>query len=189
MTMKKAKETKPTPQISAARVREKTGKSWDEWFAILDQFDVRENGHKAAAQYLYEKQRCPEWWSQMVTVTYEQARGLRQKHEKPDGYAVSASKTVAVPLARLYTAWKNKKVRDRWLPDAVITIRKATPDKSMRITWADGKSHVDANFYAKGENKSQVAVQHSKLGNAKEAARQKAYWAERLNHLKGVLEA
>ena len=44
-------------------------------------------------------------------------------------------------------------------------------------------------IYAKGENKSQVTVTHTKLPNAREAAKMKAYWAERLERLKKSLEA
>ena len=54
--------------------------------------------HKEIAVYISEKEGCPSWWCQMVTVGYEQERGLREKHQKPDGYSVSASKTVAVPV-------------------------------------------------------------------------------------------
>ena len=57
----------------------------------------------------------------------------------------------------------------------------------MRITWDDG-THVDADFYAKGDAKSQVSVQHSKLPDDKAVARLKAYWSESLDRLKALLE-
>ena len=40
----------------------------------------------------------------MVTVGYEQARGLRKKHQRPEGFQVSASRTVAVPIAVAFAA-------------------------------------------------------------------------------------
>ena len=123
----------------------------------------------------------------MVTVGYEQARGLRQKHEKPNGYEISGSKTIEVPVTKAFAAWEDEKLRRKWLKDAGFTIRKATPQKSMRITWVDGKTSVEVNFYAKGEAKSQVAVQHSKLADARQAKRMKKYWGEQLEKLKEVL--
>jgi hypothetical protein len=36
--------------------------------------------HKQIAEYLYEKHGLSGWWSQVVTVVYEQERGLREKH-------------------------------------------------------------------------------------------------------------
>ena len=43
-------------------------------------------------------------------------------------------------------------------------------------------------LYDKSGGKSQVSVQHGKLGSAAEAARKKAYWAASLERLKGLLE-
>src|SRR6185503_16038426 len=117
------------------------------------------------AEYLYDRQGVPGWWSQMVAVTYEQERGLREKHERPDGYSVSASKTFDVSLSTLYKYWSDEKLRSRWLKDE-FAVRKATKDKSMRITWSDSTS-VEVNFYGKGDSKSQASVQHTKLASAK----------------------
>jgi hypothetical protein len=55
-----------------------------------------------------------------------------------------------------------EKIRKTWLPES-ITIRKATANKSMRITWIDEVTHLNVDFYSKGELKSQVVVQHSKI--------------------------
>lgn len=94
-----------------------------------------------------------------------------------------------MPISALYKAWQDKSLRRRWLPNAAITIRKATRNKSMRITWSEGKTGVDANFYPRGNGKSQVAVQHGKLPDAKAAARMKTYGAENLDRLKDIPEA
>lgn len=56
--------------------------------------------HKDIALWLRENHIESGWWSQMVTVGYEQARGLRQKHEKPTGFDVGRSKTFPVPDGR-----------------------------------------------------------------------------------------
>jgi hypothetical protein len=55
-----------------------------------------------------------------------------------------------------------------------ITIRKATAPKTLRITGEDGKTHIDVYIIPKGDGKSQVSrLQHTKLANAREAARMK----------------
>jgi uncharacterized protein YndB with AHSA1/START domain len=175
--------------ISSEAVRAKTGKGWFQWFAILDKAGATKWPHKKIAVYLHDECDCRDWWSQMVTVGYEQARGLRVKHQTADGFTAGASKTVAVPIANLYEAWLDPKARAKWLPDAAkITIRKATKNRSLRITWSDGKSNVDVMFYPKGAAKSQVTIERRKLPNAKAVAQVKAYWTTALNKLKGLLE-
>ena len=173
--------------ISDAAVRAKTGRGWAERFAILDAFDVRANGHAAAARQVATEHACGDWWSQMVTVAYERERGLREMHQTPDGYEASVSRTFAVPVAALFAAWQDETARHCWLPDA-ITIRKTTPRKSMRVTWPDETS-VSVNFYEKGEGRSQVVVQHLKLSDQAAVARIKVYWAEALQRLGGTLAA
>jgi hypothetical protein len=172
--------------ISDAAVRAVTGRGWAEWFAALDAFDVRANGHAAAARHLAVEHGCPDWWCQMVTVGYEQERGLRRKRQAGDGtYQASGSKTLAVPIERLYAAWADEEVRARWLAEP-IAVRKATPNKSMRITWPDGTS-VAVYFWVKGAAKSQVQISHEKLPDEAAAAAMKAYWAEALERLRGAV--
>jgi hypothetical protein len=59
----------------------------------------------------------------------------------------------------------------------------------MRVTWNDGKTSLEIYFDAKGEHKSQVVVQHSKLPNAKAASQMKTYWSAALDRLRELLEA
>ena len=67
--------------ISEQSVREKTGKGWDEWYAILDGWDAAEKGHTATARYLREEHNVRPWWAQAVTVRYEWERGIKQAPE------------------------------------------------------------------------------------------------------------
>src|SRR4051812_6895798 len=127
-------ETSKAAGIGDDAVRARTGKSWAEWFALLDDAGAKEMNHKQITAIL-DAQGMDGWWCQMVTVGYEQERGLRQKHQKGDGFEAGVSRTFAVPLAALYAAWHDEKVRRRWLGDCPLTIRKATKDKSLRITW------------------------------------------------------
>jgi len=57
----------------------------------------------------------------------------------------------------------------------------------MRVTWPDGTS-LEVNFYSKGDSKSQVSVQHSKLKDSADVARRKAYWSAALARLKDFLK-
>jgi uncharacterized protein YndB with AHSA1/START domain len=164
-------------------VKAKTGRSWEEWVRLLDTRGARSMVHRDIADCLYREHGVPGWWAQMVTVGYERIRGLRERGQRRDGgYEASKSRTFGVPLARLYRAFDDRGQRNRWLGDARPTVRKAMPNRSMRITWEDGTS-VEAHFTAKGPNKSQVAIQHRKLATKAAATAMKAYWEARLGAL------
>lgn len=164
-------------------VRKATGQGWKEWIALIDDAGGAEMSHAKIAEFLAERCYVAPWWSQTVTVGYEQAKGRRVKHEKPAGFEIGVSKTLAAPVERVFEAWHNPAVRKKWLADHRFSIRKATPFKSMRIDWVDGKTRLSLNFYSKRDGKSLVTVQHMKLKSSAEAKRQKAYWAGQLQRL------
>ncbi len=175
-------ENIPT-NIGDEAVKAKTGKTWSEWFKILDKADATKMSHKEIVAHLKEKFGVGSWWRQMVTVTYEQARGMREVHEKPEGFQISKSKTIAAPVSKLYKAWIDENVRERWMKDPSFTIRKKTANKNIRITWIDNSTTVEVMFYPKGDTKTQIVVQQSKLSDAKRAERMKTYWGENLEQL------
>lgn len=186
--MRNFEATEDKPRMSDAAVHARTGRVWSEWFGILDDAGARKMSHREIAGYLGRKHRLGPWWGQMVTVCYEQARGMREKHQKPEGYEISVSRTMAVPATKLYDAWADEKSRSRWLSEGDLEVRKATPRKSMRATWKDGKSSLDVAFYPKGDAKTQLVVQHGKLADAKTAARMKTFWTKAIDRLQQGLE-
>jgi len=174
--------------ISNATVKARTGKDWSEWFASLDQARAAELGHKGIVALLSANARVGPWWRQMIAVAYEQERGLREKHQTPEGYQVSASKTIAAPVSEVYSQWTDEQRRGRWLRAADLIVRRSTPERSMRITWGDGTSSVDVNFYGRGPQRTQVVVDHRRLADAGEVSRVKAFWSEALDALQKIIE-
>ncbi|MGH2960801.1 MAG: SRPBCC domain-containing protein [Solirubrobacterales bacterium] len=110
--------------------------------------------------------------------------------ERDTGAFQSAhTKTIVVPVARAYAAWEDADLRREWLgEDAGFEIREATPERSLRIAWIDGQTTVSVSFYANGRAKSQVQVIHEGFPDAGTAERVKAYWGERLERLRVLLE-
>jgi hypothetical protein len=171
--------------IGSDAVKKATGKSWARWLAVLDKKKATEMTHKEIAEFLHEKKGLSGWWSQMVTVGYEQARGMRKAHQQSTGFEMSKSRTLPISPMKAFKAWEDNQAREQWLGERIV-IRKATRGKSMRVTWPD-KTHVDVNFYGKGKNKCQVSVQHTKLPNSTKCERMKKYWGEKLEAYKEYL--
>ncbi len=171
-----------------AAVKEKTGKVWSQWIAILDKWGAAKKPHKEMAAYLHKQYQLPAWWAQMVTVGYERARGLRAVHQTAEGFTAGRSLTVNVPVSKLYGAWKDPASRKRWLKGDCLEVTTARPNKAIRGGWDGEKSRVDVMFYVKGASKSQITIDHRRLANAKEVRTSKAYWGEQLERLRALLE-
>jgi hypothetical protein len=173
--------------ISSEAVKAKTGKDWAEWIAVLDKAGAQTMSHPQIAAYLAREHGVPGWWTQMVTGGYEKARKGRAKGEMPDGFQVSANKTVALSAAAAFKHWHTAKARAGWLSDDQLTVTTSTPGKSLRAKWGDGASRVSVGFWPKGEAKTLVSIEHSKLKNAREGAKMKKYWAEALRKLEDLI--
>ena len=184
-----AGSTLPRLKTSDENIRRRTGRGWEEWFAILDEWGAADRPHREIARWLAEQQGAvPLAWNvQAVVAGYELSRGLREVGEKEDGFAMTASRTIAARVERLYDAFVDRSLRDRWLADGELSERTATRPKSARFDWGDGTTRVNVTFLARDDGKSTVALEHRRLPDAGEAARLKAYWRERLVALKALL--
>jgi uncharacterized protein YndB with AHSA1/START domain len=182
-----AREYAAIAGMSDAAVQARTGRAWAEWVEVLDAIDATKLSHGEITKHLNEKLGVDGWWAQMVTVGYERIRGLRDKGQRRGGgYEINKSKTYPVPVRRMFEAVSTPRGRKAWLPERGITVRKTTPDKTIRMTWSNGTS-VEFYFIDKGAAKSQVALQHRKLASKAEAEKMRKYWGERLDALAATL--
>ena len=189
--VRKKSEPEPLPDYAAlagmsdGAIEKQTGKNWAGWVAVLDAFGAAKKEHREIAEHVHSL-GVGDWWSQSVTVGYERIRGLRQKGQRRSGkWEMSKSRTLAVPIDKLFAAFADAKTRRKWLPEK-IKIRTAQPNKSIRIGWEDG-TIVAVGFFAKG-GKSQVALSHVNLASKAEADRLRTFWTERLAALSDILK-
>jgi hypothetical protein len=175
---------------SDAEIRRRTGRGWIDWFEALDDWGAADRSHRDTARWVAEQQglHALAWNVQAVVSSYELTRGLRAPGEHAGGFAITATKTVAVPVERLYDAFVDEAERARWLPDGRLRERTATKPKSARFDWGDDGGRVLVTFAAKGDVKSTAALQHSRLADAEEAERMKSFWRDRVATLKEELE-
>jgi hypothetical protein len=174
----------------AEGVQRATGRGRDEWFSMLDEWSAPGRPYREIADWLTGEHGLSKWWAQKLIVEYEEARGLRPPGVRPDGtFSVTASKTVAVQVERVYDAFVDGRRRKAWLTDGRMSLRTSRESRSARFDWEDGSSRVGVDFFDKGASKSEVAVTHEKLGDPDEAAAMKAMWRERLADLKSYLES
>ncbi len=173
--------------MSDAALKARTGCTWERWVKALDHVNAHTWPHRKIAEHVHEKYKVSGWWAQTVTVGYERIRGLREIGQRRGGaYEATKSRTFGVTVTALYDAFTAARRRARWLPDVKLTVRKATPHRSVRITWEDGTS-VEVWLTAKGAGKSTAQIQHRKLPDRETAARMKEYWAARLDVLGKLL--
>jgi hypothetical protein len=173
-------------------IRAATGKDWHEWLTLLDASGAAARGLDHQRIWDLAMQSLPDsagWWGQMVSVGYERARGLREKHESGSGeFQSTLSKTFAVPLFAAFAAWADEGLRGQWLDAPALSFTKLNAGKNIRARWPDG-SLLDIRFNATGPDKCQIVVDTMKLADGDAVRKAKAYWQAQFERLQGYLKA
>ncbi|MBK5255211.1 MAG: hypothetical protein JJE39_04190 [Vicinamibacteria bacterium] len=134
----------PRGELSDRTARKSTGHGLEHWFLVLDKFGTK--NHTKAAEFLYSEHKVQAWHAQMITVTWERRRGLRQENQSCTGtFQVSVSRTLQAPVDWIAAVLNGRESRHRWLQDASPALRKA-----LEEAYASGKSmEVKKTGYAR----------------------------------------
>lgn len=172
-------------------IRRRTGRGWEQWFDLLDDWGAAEQPHREIARWVAGQLGIEPlvWEAQAVTTSYERARGLRAVGQRTDGFAVTVSRTFAVPADRLFDIFVDESTRQRWLPEGELRQRTATRPKSARFDFDDGRTRVLVTFTAKDADRSTIALEHSRLTDAEEADQMRALWRQAMGELRAEVEA
>lgn len=173
--------------ISSEAVKAATGRTWTEWFRLLDKAGAKSLPHAQIVRLLAPYKKVGDWWRQMLTVGYEQDRGLRKAGQTSRGWQVSRSRTLDAPIAKVFAAWQSPARRGRWLTEGALDVSSSTKHKYLRGAWDDGASRIEVYFTAKTPGRTQVAIQHNKLPDQRSVERMRAFWGRQLDNLAAML--
>jgi hypothetical protein len=177
---------------SEERLREQTGRGWEEWFDVLDSWGAESMGHTEIARRVGEVPGVPGWYAQAVTMSFERARGMRAVGQRTgrEGFVAGASKTIAASAQDVFAAFVDPSRRAGWLPDVVLSERTVSkPRTTARYDVGDGPTRLMVTVEDKGPAKSTITVEQSRLAGAAEREVRKDYWRHALTTLKTGLEA
>jgi hypothetical protein len=170
---------------SAEAVIKSTGKSWDEWFALLDEADAAKMTHKEIANWLHAHGDIESgWWCQSVAVAYEQRIGRRKAGQTCDGdYSVGASRTLNDTIDDALGRW-SRVVAGAIEFNGVALLAEPTISSTgkwryWRAKLADG-SRVNVNISAAAGGRAVLNLDHDKLTDDQAAGGWKTFWRKLL---------
>jgi hypothetical protein len=180
----------PRLACSDARIRERTGRGWEEWFDLLDTWGAGSIGHTALADRVAGVLGERGWDAEAVAMSFERARGRRAVGERigGDGFVASASKTIAAGAEEVFAAFVDPSRRSGWLPDLELSERTVTKPRAARFDVGGGTTRLLVTIEAKAPARSTVAVEHSRLAGASEREGCQTRWRQALETLKADLE-
>ncbi len=133
-----------------------TGRGRDEWFALLDQNGAAEWPHQRIASWLVAEHGVDAWWSQNITVAFEQARGIREPGQRQDGtFEASVSRTVPLGTADALRALAEIVTTELEVEPLALNLTAKHPTARFPL---DGGEFVLASAGPVGEGRSSIAL-------------------------------
>ena len=180
--------------MSDDAVASRTGKTWREWFDILDAAGGTGLERREIITLLGEHEVGPVWRA-MVASGYERHLG-RGEAPKPvaivkkaaaGSLSTSVTRTVSATLLAAYGAWERPTRRKRFFPDE-ITFATRADGKTLRFGWKPDASRVSIVFKPLSKTRTQVTLSHDKLKNPADVDRLNVFWTETLDRMQALLE-
>lgn len=181
-------------------VKKATGKTWDEWFKILDSADASKMPHKDIVLWLHEKDLIKKgkswssnrsfnagWWAQSIVVGYEEKTGRRVFGAKTAGnYTVTVGKSMNGSVDDALKKWENlvkgKKEFNKVKVTGDSRISSTKDWRYWKVDMEDG-AKLMAGIGPKGDKQSAFSVTMDKLKGEKEVEAWRKYWKEFLKKL------
>ena len=165
-----------------------TGRAWSEWLSLLQQADAGAMSHTDIARWLHERHGVPGWWSQNLTVRFEQEIGRRVPGQGCDGdFQASASATRDGELDAVFSAWRAHMGEPVSLDDVPLADPPSTTATERWRYWrarlTDG-GRVTIHFSRKAPGKILIGVGHEKLASGEAVERWRAFWRGRLSEFR-----
>lgn len=157
-------------------VVEATGRPREEWFAMLDDAGAAEWRHAEIAAWLSGDQGVDPWWSQHVTVAYEQARGLRDPGQRQDGlFEASVSRTVSLDPVPALEALADVVAAETGVEPLSRNVGARHPTARFHL---DGGEFVLAGSSPRGEGRSSISLTWGRMPDGSRVAELKATMRE-----------
>ncbi len=199
--------------LTDAACKEATGRTLKQWFDWLDGVDALKIGRRESCTKIYEDtgiSRGSDWWVVSIAVEYELARAPKKKDGLAEGYGICVTKSINAPLDALWSAWTAPAQLSKWFgPGFKLELKdggawsnkdgdqgsflRVREGKDLRFSFENpalsSASTVDVVPTAKGEGKSHVMLNHTRIQTRAEADGLRRGWGSAFDALKKLLEA
>ncbi|WP_234980892.1 DUF4287 domain-containing protein [Agromyces cerinus] len=154
--------------IGDGAVLDATGRSRDEWFALLDEAGATGWKHQAIASWLVTEHGVDSWWAQGVTVGYEQARGIRLPGQRQDGtFEVSVTRTIAGDVEPALRALAAVVTAQTGVEPLALNLGAKYPTARFPL---DGGEFLLASASARGAGKTSIGLVRGRMAHGDDLA-------------------
>lgn len=197
----------PDFAVNDATSKEKTGKTFQEWFVELDRIDGLKIGRRNSVYHVNEMIKDA-WWPTTIYVEYERHHEVSKKDGLAEGYTICVTKSINAPVEKTYAVWTDPQAFSEMFGDngkqsleeggsiqcdggCKGTFLRVRPEKDLRFTWehpgCTAPMTVDVQFQD-NKGKTLMNAMTSRIQSRDEADGLRNAWSEALTRLKALAE-
>lgn len=166
---------------------ENTGRSWTEWLTFLDGINARDLSHTEIAKRVKDTGEVTGWWSQSITVAYEQHIGRRLPGQRADGsFEVSVTRKLDGMMDDVMARWAKSMAGREEIGGTAAAKESETSNTGKRCYWRlplKDKSKVVVITEPKETGKVLLTVVHEKLPSPEAVEQWRAVWKDEVQKL------
>lgn len=175
------------PPPNAKALETGSGLAWSDWVAYLDAADAGRLDHTDLAKLVLARilevgrSTSPEWWAQGVAIAYERHIGRREPGQTCDGsFSVTVSKTLPGDMDAVLRRWRARFDEVEEFDGVALRRGPASSSTERWRYWRCGLedgSAISVNLQTKpAGDRTGLAVNHDRLGDAASVERWRAFW-------------
>lgn len=164
------------PEVNDESVTEHTGRGWDEWCDLIEEWPGHVDGHAAVAAHVHDTYDVTHWWAQGITVGWERITGQRVVNQRSDGtFGTSKTRTVTVDHDELRAALFDDDERAELFPGLETVMRSRATTKVPKVAFPDGFALFTLTPL---DGRVRINVSHEALDSPEAVEEWKTYWSE-----------
>jgi hypothetical protein len=171
--------------VTDADVKKKTGRTWQEWFALLDRDGAAKLDRRRITRIVASKYGIGFFWRRTIARAYQQARAASDRQDHSGGIVVTASRAIQRPMRALSETIHDVEARARRLKLGPLGKRPTPGTISSRTGSSTGNVDVSGDRFEAVQSASDLGPQSTRGGRPVEKMR--AFWKARVDSLQKSL--
>lgn len=173
------------PSISDEAVLQATGRSWREWFGLMESAGMGDLSHSEIVSVLRDEHGVPSWWQQSIADAFERFIGRRPATGTEDGFHASVTCTVDLPAETVYRMWADDGARGTWLRKRDFEVTMRDPGRAVSGTWSRDGSDLEVSIEEIEEGRCRITILHRKLADVETVETMRKFWKMAVGRLVG----
>lgn len=158
-----------------------SGRNWKQWFNELKSPKFQGLTCDEVEDTLVDEYGIERTWARRITNRFAASHAFKEANGEQPCFEISVRKTFNYPVAEVVSS------ASQWFEtERRATVPELKDGNQLTCAWTTDQSRVHVRFQPKANGKTQMILQHDRIGSRSDAEIMRNFWKE---SIKGMVEA